>query len=510
MVAMPYTQQYLGGEGANMSNFFVATPICCPSRSTLLSGKFNHNNRGPAGYSGCMNMNVSRTDNPEWWEDTLVAKLRRDHGYAVGMFGKVLNVMDSYGCKPGFKTPHVDRFLVMCNHNFFNETWADDRDPHTPGPPGTNVALNKTAAASADYTTSIIGNASIAWMKSVIESGPDHPPFFAYLGPHAPHKPSQPAAWYADHPIANTPIVKDPYYNYWAQGKHAFLPLEPAISAVDEAAIQYEYGQRLRTLLSVDDVVRGIHSYLDSVGEWERTYFLFTSDHGYNLGQFRVDSDKTQVYDHNTRVPMLFKGPGIPHGIKVPIVSSMADIAPTLLELVGANNIESEQMDGTSFAPQLAGTAGAGAAGFGRTATLVEYVNGGEENKCSKPMALPAPQNATCHWHDGPNNTFSSLRIIAPQTGDLMYAEFVNGHDPSAHFFPPNATNFFELYNMYEGSFLKEKFALEDAIGSHACVAQQHTSRGCILSQLDTVNYVSTLKDNRLFPVAQRARRSKC
>lgn len=245
MVAMPYAQQYLGSEGVNMSNFFVATPICCPSRSTLLSGRWNHNNRGPAGYTGCMNMNVSRTDNPQWWEDTFVSRLRRDHGYAVGMFGKVLNVMDSYGCSPGFRTPNVDRFLIMCNHNFFNETWADDRDAATPGPAFNNTAINKTGYAPQDYTTSIIGNASIAWIKSVIDTGPDHPPFFAYLGPHAPHKPSQPATWYADHPIGNTPIVKGPYYNYLATGKHAFLPLEPPISAVDEAAIQYEYGQRM-------------------------------------------------------------------------------------------------------------------------------------------------------------------------------------------------------------------------------------------------------------------------
>ena len=92
----------------------------------------------------------------------------------------------------------------------------------------------------------------------MVETGPDHPPFFAYLGPHAPHKPSQPAPWYADHPIANTPLVKGPYYNYLATGKHAFLPREPLISAEDEASIKYEHGMRLKTLLSVtatDDIV---------------------------------------------------------------------------------------------------------------------------------------------------------------------------------------------------------------------------------------------------------------
>ena len=74
---------------SNVHLCLYSIAVCCPSRSTLLSGRWNHNNRGPAGYTGCMNMNVSRTDNPQWWEDALVARLRRDHGYATGLFGKV-------------------------------------------------------------------------------------------------------------------------------------------------------------------------------------------------------------------------------------------------------------------------------------------------------------------------------------------------------------------------------------------------------------------------------------
>lgn len=47
MQAMPYTRKHLveGGEAVNMTNFFVNTPICCPSRTVLLSGRMNHNNK---------------------------------------------------------------------------------------------------------------------------------------------------------------------------------------------------------------------------------------------------------------------------------------------------------------------------------------------------------------------------------------------------------------------------------------------------------------------------------
>ena len=137
MRAMPYTMEHIGRAGANISNFFVHTPICCPSRSTLLSGRWYHNNKvdlagafdKESPYKGCMRMNTSRVYNPGFWQHSLVATLKTKHGYATGLFGKVLNVMDSYGCVPGFSTPHVDRLFVMCNHNFFNERWADSRDP---------------------------------------------------------------------------------------------------------------------------------------------------------------------------------------------------------------------------------------------------------------------------------------------------------------------------------------------------------------------------------------------
>jgi arylsulfatase A-like enzyme len=89
MVAMPNTMALVKKGGANMSNFFVHTPICCPSRTTMLSGKYQHNNRvsGPTA-AGCMRQNTSQDDNPQWWQHSFVKTLH-DHGYATGLFGKV-------------------------------------------------------------------------------------------------------------------------------------------------------------------------------------------------------------------------------------------------------------------------------------------------------------------------------------------------------------------------------------------------------------------------------------
>ena len=80
MRAMPYTSEHIGKEGANISNFFVHTPICCPSRTTLLGGRFYHNNKvslegeydPEAPYHGCMSTqgttNVPRSTPKGWLE----------------------------------------------------------------------------------------------------------------------------------------------------------------------------------------------------------------------------------------------------------------------------------------------------------------------------------------------------------------------------------------------------------------------------------------------------------
>jgi hypothetical protein len=158
---------------------------------------------------------------------------------------------------------------------------------------------------------------------------------------------------------------------------------------------------------------------------------------GYNLGQFRVDSDKTMVYDHVTRVPFFIRGPGIVANQNLQHVASMADVAPTILELIFGSQPSARDrsiMDGSSWAPLLLAKSHSlseqqiAPVKFARTATLIEYQSKGANNRCSNMnvasppgAALPVQYNYSCHYHDGPNNTFVAMRIIAPQTGDLLY-----------------------------------------------------------------------------------------
>ena len=110
------------------------------------------------------------------------------------------------------------------------------------------------------------------------------------------------------------------------------------------------FRNRLRTLLSVDTLVDGLLSRLDLTN----TFVIFTSDHGFHLGQFRLPYDKRQPYETDLRVPLWVRGPGVPANVTLDaLVAMTVDLAPTLLDMGGAGQAAKRGMDGTSFLPNL-------------------------------------------------------------------------------------------------------------------------------------------------------------
>ena len=274
---MTALDKYVTSQGAYLDEHRVNTPICCPSRSTMLSGRYYHNNRASTP-TGCMFMNTSEATNPSWEHHTFAPALKAQ-GYTTGYFGKYLNQMPvlcgGVGKRPPpppkSKTlptpPGWDHWFGMCKITYF-QAWFNN-----------NGTPMHTGVLPKDYSTSVIGNASLAWIKEVTAQK-DHPPFWVGIGPHAPHLPSTPAPWYENLWPSGLHAKHTPTYNFSAPDHHWLVAMQPILNQVDAAGIDQEYTNRLRTLFSVDDIISDIAEYLMSIDEWDNTYFFYSSDHG--------------------------------------------------------------------------------------------------------------------------------------------------------------------------------------------------------------------------------------
>merc|ERR1712216_274144 len=165
--------------------------------------------------------------------------------------------------------------------------------------------------------------------------------------------------------------------------------------------------KRWGALLSIDDLVAGLIDALTDAGVLDNTYILFSSDHGYHLGQLRIPIEKMLPYETDIRIPLYIRGPGIRPGTKLDSMVMNIDIAPTLLDLAGIP--VPTIMDGESMAPLLLGDADAQHSW--RTHLISEFAEGVPQTYGPFPI------------YDEPQNQWRMLRVLN-ETHDLAYIEW--------------------------------------------------------------------------------------
>ena len=339
MRAMPRTRRLLGGGGVTFENAVVSFPLCCPSRATFLTGQYAHNhgvldNHPPRG-------GYQRLDA----EHTLPVWLSRA-GYRTGFVGKFLN---------GYGEGAAARETPPGWSDWYGLPSKAKRRPFD-FPLNENGKLVEYGDGEENYKTEVLADKAVSFIG---DRAPSDRPFFLYVSTTAPHtdyglpddvdRNPEPAPRDRGKFEGRSAPRRKSVDEKDVSDKPRFIRSRSRLGAEQREQIDKVYVSQLESLVAVDRLVKRVVRELRRAGELDDTVVLFTSDNGFLRGQHRLDSGKANPYEEAIRVPLLVRGPGFPQGIEDDRLVGNVDLAPTILDLAGAD--ADRVIDGRSILP---------------------------------------------------------------------------------------------------------------------------------------------------------------
>lgn len=301
VVKMPFLNRRPDGHWVHFKNAFISTPLCCPSRATMLTGQYS------------FRTGVIGNDGRPLDDSSTLATWLSDEGYRTALVGKYLN----YIAKDKGETyipPGWDYWVSLVTYNYFNYTLND------------NGKVVSHGSDPDDYLTDVLTQKGLAFLRQ-----PSTDPFFLWMSYRAPHKPTIPAPRHRN-ALKDWEPRLEPSFNE-NTGKPKWLQGLPKL---DREEMKEKYRDEARTMLSVDESIRDVFSLLRSADKLDNTVVIFMTDNGYSRGQHRW-RNKSCVYDECVRTPMLIRYPQAPSGgATFEQLVANDDMAPTILELAGA------------------------------------------------------------------------------------------------------------------------------------------------------------------------------
>lgn len=336
-------------EGMLFHKAFCTNALCAPSRSTLLTGKYSHltgmiNN--PHGSTG--------TQPPTHFDpgQETFARILQQHGYQTTLAGKWhlesdpgKAGFDSFMFKRGAGGPYYDPKGYLEN-------------PH----PGSLVVKKTTHHG---YSTDIFTDYTIKAIGRMAGAGK---PFMMFFNPFNDHRPFDPPHRY-EH-LYDGVRIREPG-TFWDDYSHRataarmarmrieYMPdFDPPKDLTDRQRQQWNYQQFMHHFLgalrALDDNIGRILDYLDHHGLADNTIVVFTTDHGFFMGDHGW-FDKRLMYEQTIRIPWMIRWPGrVKPGSETDAWTINIDNAPTILDMVGL--AVPGDMQGRSIVPLFDGS----------------------------------------------------------------------------------------------------------------------------------------------------------
>ncbi len=349
---MPQTMRTIVRPGTRFSNYVVATPQCCPSRASLMTGDYPHNDGVTNNAQGYLSLRDPESMLPSWLQAA---------GYRTAHIGKFLNRYDDDAGSIAIPAPGWDDWFSLPDATRYYNFEVGD-----------NGILRHYGTAPADYLTRVLDRHAA---KVVRAWSAGRRPFYLQLDERAPHEttgrhgtsscPKGPVPRPIDASrFSSARLPRPPSFNEDDMSdKPTLIRGLPKLSRSDIKTATDTYRCRLESLREVDRGVRAIRSALKSTHSLSHTVFVFLSDNGFFLGEHRIAHGKILPYEEALRQPMAIRLPAADRpSRRVPTVTRAAaniDIAPTLLQLAGAAPCtasgDCRRLDGRSLVPLLKG-----------------------------------------------------------------------------------------------------------------------------------------------------------
>lgn len=336
-------------EGVQFQNAFATTPLCSPSRGSILTGQFAHLH--------------GITDNTERGEQSHRLKtfpqVLQQAGYETAYLGK-WHMGNDNTRRPGF-----DRWFCLTGQGTSFDPLVNDDGKE----------VQRTG-----YVTDVLNEESVKFVKQKHDE-----PFLLFLSHKAIHPETYqgPDGKLSDPTLSNfipAPRHRELYGN-------AEIKRRPSAGVVpaDKPALQqkidglpplgHETGSsdtvilnRLRMLAAVDEGIGAILKALEEQGELDNTLFVVAGDHGYFYGEHGLSIERRLAYEESIRIPLLMRYPAmIAAGSEPQPLVQTIDLAPTFVEVGGGE--PQAHYQGKSLVPLLEGKTPAD----WRKLVLVEY-----------------------------------------------------------------------------------------------------------------------------------------
>ncbi len=296
----------LARQSVELTQFYVS-PVCSPTRASLMTGRYNYRTGAIDTYLGRSTMAA---------DEVTLAEMLAAGGYRTGIFGK-WHLGDNYPSRSmdqGFQESLVHRGGGMVQP-------AD--------PPGGSyfdplLVHNGQNMQTRGYCTDVFTDAAIGFIEKNRAE-----PFFAYIAYNCPHTPLQ---------------LPEEYHRRYAD------------KGLDDATARV-FGM----VANIDDNVGRLLARLQELKLEDDTIVIFLTDNGPQQPRYngKLRDLKGSVYDGGIHVTCLLRWPGrFAAGAKIPVASAHIDIAPTLLAACGVARPEGVKFDGISLLDVLEGRTG--------------------------------------------------------------------------------------------------------------------------------------------------------